>query len=349
MVTSKSALKTLVAKGRTDLALSKMVAVAKLLDDQHLHNQAAVLSNRWSSNERNNNLGTLSAEEYKLEKEKINHAMLALIDQFPERLVGLKWALIAAAGVLILFLLFKFMAHGDSMQLTVYVQDTSGKPIAELQNKGKVIVDFGNDRRAPLIGENGRTNLGEIPEKFRGETIPIVLEAEGYKPIEPDKKYVLDGKSVYFLVQRDNSLGIIQGIVQTRDGSEFIAGALVMVDHDTTVQTDNLGRFKLLLPEKMHKAEYLLTVKKAGFKDANELYRPKTTAADISIGEVNSFNQYYHEINPPCLSAPVPRHSSQRPIPQQHPPRQSPLPKQRQQTCRGRARRRAGCYGCIFG
>jgi len=283
MPTSKQALKNLLAQGRTDLVLQKIIADTKLHADQHFHNQAAALSGRWSTSERNNNLGTLSAEEYKIEKDRINHAVLALIDAFPEKPALLQWILIAATGVLVLYLLFKFMGREDSMQLTVYVQDAAGKPISELQNKGKVIVDFGNDRRAPLIGENGRTNLGEIPEKFRGETIPIVLEAEGYESLEPDKKYVLDGKQLYYLVRRDNSLGTIQGIVQTRDGSKFIAGALVMVDHDTTTLSDSLGRFRIVLPEKMHKHEYLLTVKKAGFKDANEMFKPKTTPADIRL------------------------------------------------------------------
>ncbi|MBC7775196.1 MAG: hypothetical protein H7246_07140 [Phycisphaerae bacterium] len=286
MSTSKPALKELVVKGRTDLVLQKIVAATKPLDDQHFYNQAAALSGRWSTNERNNNLGTLSAEEYKLEKERINHAVLALIDQFPERSALLRLVLIAAVGMLVLYLLFKFMGRDDSMQLTVYVQDAAGKPIAELQNKGKVIVDFGNDRRSPLIGEDGRTNLGEIPEKFRGGPIPIVLEAEGYEPIEPDKKYVLNGKQVYFLVRRDNSLGIVYGRVTTRDGNEFIAGALVIVSAeggDTSTHTDSMGYFRLLLPEKMHRREYPLIVKKIGFQVARDKFVPRSTPLDIRL------------------------------------------------------------------
>lgn len=174
-------------------------------------------------------------------------------------------------------------SRNDSMQLTVYVQDAGGKPVPELQNTGHVIVRFDNDLRDPVIGENGRTNMGEIPTKFRGQDIEVVLIAEGWEPVEIGKKYNMDGKPVILTVGRDNSLGTIQGIVQTRDGSEFIAGALVMVDNDTTVYTDSLGRFRLVLPEKMHKESYLLTVKKAGFKDARELYRPKTTPADIRL------------------------------------------------------------------
>ncbi|MFN0033912.1 MAG: hypothetical protein ACKVUS_02525, partial [Saprospiraceae bacterium] len=174
MATSKPALKNLLAKGRTDLVLRQIVAATKPLADPHFHNQAAALSGRWATNERNNHLGTLSGEEYKQGKENIDKAILALIDTLPDNTLDVirKWLPIVSLVALALFVLFKLLGDG-SMQLTVYVQDAAGKPIAELQNKGKVIVDFGNDRRAPLIGENGRTNLGEIPEKFRGETIPI--------------------------------------------------------------------------------------------------------------------------------------------------------------------------------
>ncbi|MBK7870737.1 MAG: hypothetical protein IPJ74_08635 [Saprospiraceae bacterium] len=132
------------------------------------------------------------------------------------------------------------------MQLTVYVQGINGKPIPELQNKGKLIVTFGNDLRDPLIGENGRTNLGEIPEKFLGDSIPIVLYAEGYEPVESSKTYLLDGKPVNYIVKRDNTLGNIRGIIKDRIGNKFIWGALIMIDQDTTTFTDSLGAFSYL-------------------------------------------------------------------------------------------------------
>lgn len=286
MFSSKQQLKSLVAKSRTELALQSIVAATKPLADQYLYNQAVALSGRWTTNERLQHLGTLTTADYHLEKEKINTAVLALIDEFPERLVWLKWVLIALASVLIALVLFRVFGQPESLQLTVYVQDTSGKSIPALQNKGKVMVDFGNDRRAPLIGENGRTNLGEIPEKFQGETIPIVLEGEGYEPVEPNKKYVLDGNPVYLIVRRDQSLGLIHGRVATRDGSTFIAGALVIIaaeGRDTTSVTDSLGYFRLVLPEKMQKTEYQLTVKKEGFQVVRERFLPKTTGADIRL------------------------------------------------------------------
>lgn len=283
MLSSKQELKTLVTKGRTDLAISKIVEIAKPLADQHFHNQVAALSSRWNTNERNNNLGTLAEDDYGREKDKINKAVLALIDELPKKSAMPKGLFIAAAVILVLFFLFKFISRKDSMQLTVFVQDAEGKPIPELQNNGKVIVRFGHDLRDPVIGENGRTNIGEIPSDFRGKEIEVVLVAEGWESIAPEKKYHIDGGQITLNVKRNNSLGIIQGIVRTRQNLEFIGGALVMVDHDTTLQTDSLGRFRLVLPEKMHKKEYLLTVKKEGFKDASEIFLPKTTPADIRL------------------------------------------------------------------
>lgn len=299
MATSKQELKRL----GIDHAIAAIMHATESLDNKKYYNTAVLLWQQFNENERHRGINLISTEEHNRIETRIHRAVLDLIDELPGNELNPKsdassnepshsidnalniriWLFLAITLLLVIFLFFKFFPSEDSMQLTVYVQDAEGRLIAELQNNGKVIVDFGNDRRAPLIGENGRTNLGEIPKKFRGETIPIILAANGYEPVEPGKKYMLDGKQVYFLVQRDKSLGTIQGIVQARSSGEFIAGALVMIDHDTTTLTDNMGRFRLVLPEKMHKKEYLLTIKKTGFKDANEIFYPNTAPADIRL------------------------------------------------------------------
>ena len=177
-----------------------------------------------------------------------------------------------------------FNAHsGSSLQLTVYVQTADGKPVSELQNKGKIFVDFGNDRRGPLIGENGRTNLGEIPEKFKNQQVPIAFQADGYESVDPDKKYVMDGNPVYIYVEQDNKLGLVKGIVKDRTGEHFISSALVMVDNDTALITDRLGRFHLQLPKAMQRERYLITVKKEGYKSWSDFYIPKTGSMEIRI------------------------------------------------------------------
>lgn len=307
-------LKALIANGRLDKAIEELAVYTQPLLDQSHRNTVAQLSARWKANERANSLGTLSNSEYTMERNKINQAVLALVDELadsspdmtatstspmslsttpvlPARLnfwkkvgyVGLVLGILASLAKIIEFCNRSSNARGDAMQLTVYVQGTNSKPITELQNNGKIIVDFGNDRRAPLIGENGRTNLGEIPEKFRGEKIAIVLQAEGYEPAEPARQYIMDGKPVYFLVQRDNSLGLVQGIVKDRSGEHFIEGALVMIDQDTTVTTDGLGRFKVVLPLDKQRDTYTITVKKEGYKVKSEYFKPKTGPIEIRM------------------------------------------------------------------
>ncbi|MCA0237934.1 MAG: carboxypeptidase-like regulatory domain-containing protein [Bacteroidetes bacterium] len=192
---------------------------------------------------------------------------------------GLMYAVLA----LLLVALMYIWLRNDSLQLTVYVQDSMGKPIPELQNTGHVIVRFDNDLRDPVIGENGRTNLGEIPAKFRGEEIDIVLLAVGYEVLHPGQKYTMNGKAVYLQVQRDQSLGLIQGIVKDRSGDQFLKGALVMIDQDTTTLTDHLGRFRLVLPPDKQRETYALTIRKEGFKVKSEYYKPKSGAIEIRL------------------------------------------------------------------
>jgi len=206
-----------------------------------------------------------------------------------------KWAIILAGVLVTLGALAEFTdwnvrdvfttPSGTSLQLTVYVQTADGKPVSELQNKGKIFVDFGNDRRGPVIGENGRTNLGEIPEKFKNQQVSIVFQADGYEPIDMDKKYIMDGKPVYIYVEQDNRLGLVQGIVKDRTGEHFIASALVMVDNDTTMITDSLGRFRLQLPKFKQRERYLITVRKEGFKTCTDFYIPKAGSMEIRINK----------------------------------------------------------------
>jgi hypothetical protein len=161
----------------------------------------------------------------------------------------------------------------NALQLTIYVQGLDGKPVTDLQNKGKLIVDIGNNRRNNLlIGESGRTNLGEIPENMRGKKIYILLEAESYEAVEPSKQYILDGKPIYFLVQPAKSIGIIQGIVKDQKSEKFIQGASVMIANAVPAITDNFGRFRIQLPEAKPGVEYEIRIQKKGYKTMNYTY-----------------------------------------------------------------------------
>ena len=182
---------------------------------------------------------------------------------------------------------FKSAINDQSLQLTVYVHGQKGKQHIVLENTGKLVVDFDNDRRTAMIGENGRTNFGEIPKKFYNQAISFGLEAPGYELVHPNKQYKMGGKPIYLAVRKDDSLGKISGIVKNRDGSEFIKDALVMIGNDTTTTTDELGIFKITLPVKMQvkdkKSSYLLTIKKEGYQIKTEYYYPKSGDIEIRL------------------------------------------------------------------
>ncbi|MFM9950137.1 MAG: carboxypeptidase regulatory-like domain-containing protein [Saprospiraceae bacterium] len=310
----KEQLKDTLSNGRLDQVFGQLNDYVRSLTDPHYGNELAQISARWKANERAHNLGTLAGAEYNLELNKINLALLVFIDEFPESsrsqpaggmlpkpatqsatldgkgsfwkkmgyigiIAGILGGFAEFAGFINLFP----SGNDEPLQLTVFVQGIDGKTIDELQNNGKIIVDFGNDRRDPIIGENGRTNLGEIPKRFLGKKIPIVLQAEGYEKTNPAEQYTLTGEPIYITVQRDNSLGLIRGIVKNRTGDQFIAGALVMIDQDTTTTTDSLGRFRLLMPPNKHKDTYLLTVTKDGYQPGEDYYKPKSTPTEIRL------------------------------------------------------------------
>lgn len=89
------------------------------------------------------------------------------------------------------------------LQLTVYVHGEKSKQDIVLENTGKLIVDFGHDRDIEPIGANGRTNFGEISERFLNKEIGLSLEAEGYKLMNPNKEYIYTGDPIYIGVKKD--------------------------------------------------------------------------------------------------------------------------------------------------
>jgi hypothetical protein len=180
-----------------------------------------------------------------------------------------------------------FKLNEDSTQLTIYVHGPRSKQEIVLENIGSLIVDFDNDRRSAMIGQNGRTNFGEIPKKFKNKEIGIGLEAPGYVLSNPNEKYILNGNPIYLSVKNDDSLGKISGIIKNRDGSKLIMNALILIGNDTSIVTDEYGIFKIILPESMQvkdsQSPYLLTVRKDGYKITTEYYYPKSGDIEIRL------------------------------------------------------------------
>ena len=186
-----------------------------------------------------------------------------------------------------IFSIFQYnIYNSSSIQLTIIVHGAEGKQDIVLENTGRLIVDIGNERRTPMIGQDGVINFSEIQGKPSQE-IGIALDAPGYELINKEEQYKLDGKSIYISVKRDSRIGMISGIVKNRNGSILLKDALIMIGTDTTILTDTSGRFKITLPEKMFVPNidlpYLLTVKKEGYKMKPVRYKAKSGDIEIRL------------------------------------------------------------------
>lgn len=185
-----------------------------------------------------------------------------------------------------IFSIFQYNKYNSgSIQLTIIVHGTEGRQDIVLENTGRLIVDIGNERRTPMIGQNGIINFGEIQGK-PGQEIGIALDAPGYELTYKEEHYKMDGKPIYISVKRDSGIGKISGIVKNRNGSILLKDALIIIG-DTAVLTDTSGRFKITLPEKMFvqniELPYLLTVKKEGYSMNTVRYKAKSGDIEIRL------------------------------------------------------------------
>lgn len=173
-----------------------------------------------------------------------------------------------------------FTYSQSSKQLTVFVTDTKGNVV--LEHNGRINIPLGNRSLNEIIGVNGRINFPDITKDNIGDTIFIGLDAKGWEIADGKNTFVYNGDPIHLKVKMDNSLGIIKGVVKNRDGRGFIKGALVSINTDTAIWTDDLGIFKIVLPEHMQmkstSRHYELTVSKEGYLTTSQYYFPNTHA-----------------------------------------------------------------------
>lgn len=173
----------------------------------------------------------------------------------------------------------------SNLQLTIFVVDTNGNVV--LENEGRLNIPLGNRTLNELIGANGRTNFSDITSENEGDTILIGLVARGWEIAGGNNTFVFTGDPIRLVVKRNDSLGIIKGVVKSLDGQEFIIGALIRINTDATVFSDSLGHFKIILPMEMRVTKetdrYLLTVSKEGYKTVTQYHSPMSSAAQIRL------------------------------------------------------------------
>ncbi len=308
----KEYLRQLIAGGKTEEALQQLLKVSKQLKDQALYNEVIQQSSKYEQYARAKRQGTSSMEDQKISLARINQALLEIIPQLPHqsKIAGETdnngatkktsgrplWQWIVSAGVVIGILgslaevlnfidLFPLKHSNGNLQLTVFVTDTNGN--VALENEGRLNIPLGNRSLNEIIGANGRTNFPDITANNRGDTILIGLDAEGWEIAGGVNTFVFTGEPIQLKVKRAKSLGRITGLIKDKNGLG-LAGATVLIGADTAVQTDNLGRFVLNMPEHKIQTSYELTIQKEGYKSKSRTYVPNSNLFELELEKIKN-------------------------------------------------------------
>jgi len=123
-------------------------------------------------------------------------------------------------GPIVVFVLvvlggFWLVPNPSSFMLTVYLHGGKGPHDEVLRNRGAVLLDFGPDRRREQIGDKGEARFVGIPSAFRGQTIPVDIDAPGYELLED--KHVMVGDEAIYLTVRLSELTLAVGVKEAGD------------------------------------------------------------------------------------------------------------------------------------
>lgn len=289
----------MISEGKVEQAIGRLLSME---GGERLKNEAVAIASQYRKLEQQNRSGILSFEQARVGNNQIVAQLVDLVNSSEgqsfakprlARRQPLPWKLAAAAGIVIgifgglgeVMNLVNIFPRPEKLQLTIFITDAKGNVV--LENRGRLNIPLGNRSLNEIIGANGRTNFPDITADNLGDTLHIGLEADGWELAKSNPSFVFDGNPIHLTVKRDDSLGRVQGVVKSRDGQEFIAGALVLINTDTTALTDSLGIFRITLPEKMrvkkHTDRYRLTVSKKGYQTAAEYHAPGSSDAEIRL------------------------------------------------------------------
>lgn len=100
---------------------------------------------------------------------------------------------------------FLLVPPQESFSVTVFVHGEGGVQNVPLRGEGYVLLDLGPDRRSEAIAGKGEAHFSGIPARFRGQEVPIGLEADGFSPADPNTRQRLGEESLYLAVKLPRS------------------------------------------------------------------------------------------------------------------------------------------------
>jgi hypothetical protein len=167
----------------------------------------------------------------------------------------------------------------STFPLTVYVHGEADRNDLVLRNSGRVFLDLDGDRRSESIGENGQAYFPAIPDRFRGQEVPIWVDAKGFESTKANQKERVDGASLYLPVRRKS--GHVLGRVQDQNGNPIANADLSLVG--LSGRSDASGHFEFIIPGEKLEQEMDLQAVAPGHKAQRYKVVPDGNALSITL------------------------------------------------------------------
>ena len=155
--------------------------------------------------------------------------------------------------------------------VTVAVHGPKGLNDLVLQNKGQILVTYGDKQEKAPINGDGQAYFKQIPGKYRNQPITakvVDIDAEPYRQICDTCTLLLQPGALLDIPLRTNKLDKIRGIVLDEKGNP-LAGARILVQ-DLETRSDLSGMFIIDIPANKQQRLQSITVIKPGYQ--TELY-----------------------------------------------------------------------------
>lgn len=174
-------------------------------------------------------------------------------------------ALKAVGALAVLLLLVWALRYNAEFDTTVRLNDTT-PPNTNLPTPDslKVMLTLDNEVRPMVLTQtDGGAAYQNLPGRFANQEARLTFEAEGFVPV--DTLVTLQrGGEVTLNIHRDNTYGVLAGIIVDEDG-QGIEGATIEVEGLTTTSQED-GTFSLNIPMEKQRVYPHVRISKKGYE-----------------------------------------------------------------------------------
>ena len=181
--------------------------------------------------------------------------------------------------LLVLILGFWLPKPASNFPLTVYVYGPGGPHDLILRGSGYVMLDIGGERKKRPVGNDGEAVFSEIPANFRGQEVPIALDADGYELVDAHQKAELTQDNVYVEVRKKP--GRIRGYVHDDKGRPLAKVSIEVAG--LAASTDAVGYFDLTIPGDRLRPSLTLNAVASGFAPWSDAVVPNSNDVSIAL------------------------------------------------------------------